>query len=281
MTQTDSFSKSGLFEQALRRLLRPLVRALISQGVSAPALYRIVKQTYVQVAEEELKSKSTDSRISVMTGVHRKDVKEFRSLSPQEDEATGKKASMLATVVGRWMTSPEFLDQGGAPIDLPRTADGAPSFANLVQSVSRDVRPRTILDELERQNIISVTDALIRLNADAIVGSEDLEQKLHFFSHNVGDHMEAAVENLIAETPPHLERALFYNNLTEASTAAIEAKARVISQQALQDVGKLAAKHQSEDQHLPEATFRFRYGHFFFRTDEDDDQQGNDSNDAL
>lgn len=215
-----------------------------------------------------------------MTGVHRKDVKEFRSLSPQEDETTGKKASMLATVVGRWMTSPGFLDETGFPIDLPRTAEGTPSFASLVQSVSRDVRPRTIMDELERQNIISVTDTLIRLNPDAIVGSEDLEQKLHFFSHNIGDHMDAAVENLIAETPPHFERALFYNHLTESSVAAVEAKAREFSQRALQDVGKLAAQHQSEDQDLPEATFRFRYGHFFFRTDENDDQQGNDPNDV-
>ena len=75
----DPFTKSSLFEQAVRAILRPLVRALIAQGVTATAFYRIVKQTYVEVASDAAGRSATDSQVSVMTGVHRRDVKALRA----------------------------------------------------------------------------------------------------------------------------------------------------------------------------------------------------------
>ena len=280
MAVQDPFSKSSLFEQAVRRLVRPLVRALIAQGVTAPALYRIVKQTYVQVAEEELKNSATDSRISVMTGVHRRDVKEFRSLSRGEDKAVGQKVSILATVVGRWLSDKSFVDADENPAPLPRTAAEGASFDALVQSVSRDIRPRTVLDELERQKIVAVEDNMVTLLLEGLFGSADMDQKLHFFAHNVGDHMQAAVENLISEGAPHFERAVFYNYLSEASVAEIETEARRLSMDALQKVNALASARQDADKADAAARHRFRFGHFFFKQDETGQAQGIHDEDA-
>ena len=64
--------------QALQKLLRPLIRLLLAQGVTFPMLASQLKAVYVQVAKEEFKltdKRQTDSRISLLTGVHRKDVK--------------------------------------------------------------------------------------------------------------------------------------------------------------------------------------------------------------
>lgn len=280
MAVQDPFSKSSLFEQAVRRLVRPLVRALIAQGVTAPALYRIVKQTYVQVAEEELAGKATDSRVSVITGVHRRDVKEFRALGSGENKAVGQKVSILATVLGRWLSDKSLMDGNGNPAPLPRSAAEGPSFDALVQSVSRDVRPRTVLDELERQNIIKVQDATVTLLMEGLFGSADMEQKLHFFAHNVGDHMQAAVENLIMDDAPHFERAVFYNYLSDASVTEIEAEARQLSMEALQKVNALAAARQDADKDDTTARHRFRFGHFFFRQDETGEEQGKQDEDA-
>jgi hypothetical protein len=280
MSVRDPFSKSGLFEQAVRRLLRPLVRALIAQGMTAPALYRIIKQTYVEVAETDLKSKATDSRISVVTGVHRRDVKDFRSANASEDTTVGRKVSMLASVIGRWMSDATYTDDTGAPVSLPRSAETGPSFDGLVESISRDVRPRTILDELDRQNIVLQDDDGIRLMMDGLFGSADIDQKLHFFSHNLGDHVQAAVDNLMSEEAPHFERAVFYNYLTEDSVSDIETQARQISMDALQQVNALAAAHQATDKSDPKATYRFRFGQFFYHEDESDrDEQGKTSHD--
>ncbi|MEM9342074.1 MAG: DUF6502 family protein [Pseudomonadota bacterium] len=269
MADRDLFTKSTLFERALRGILRPLVRALIAQGVAAPAFYRIVKRTYVEVAEAELTT-PTDSAISVATGVHRRDVKTFRQ--PEEaDTGERRRFSMLATVVGRWLSDPTLLDANGEPRPLPRSGDGG--FDSLVQEVSRDIRPRAVLDELLRQGVVRMDGEMVALDAQALVGSANLDQKLHFFSLNLGDHMNAAVDNLLAEKPPFLERAVFYDLLTRESVDQIEAETRAIWVEALLKINANARAHQARDSQKDDATHRFRFGVFFYSEDEVDEEQ--------
>lgn len=279
MATNDPFSKSTLFQQALLGILRPLIRALIAQGVTAPAFYRIVKRSYVHVAEQEMGDGATDSAISVATGVHRRDVKTFRQPADPTQENERRGFSILATVVGRWLSDPSLTDANGDPLSLPRT--GEVSFDELVRSVSMDIRPRAVLDELVRQRIATEEDDMLALDADTLVGPANLDQKLHFFSLNLGDHMNAAVENLLHEDPPFLERAVFYNNLTEASSVEIEAESRRVAVEALMGINALARARQAADRDDPDATHRFRFGVFYYAEDEghagpqeDDDQEG-------
>lgn len=266
MAEREMFSKSSIFERALRGMLRPLVRALIAQGVTAPAFYRILKRTYVEVAAEELRDAATNSAISVATGVHRRDVKTFRQPLDAESEKDRKSFSKLATVVGRWLSDPNFLDASGDPKPLPRT--GAVSFDRLVEDVSRDVRPRAVLDELVRQEVVRLEDDQVVLDPAALVGSANLDQKLHFFSLNLGDHMNAAVDNLLAEKAPFLERAVFYNLLTKDSVETIEAETRELWIDALRKINATARTRQLQDQDNADATHRFRFGVFFYSKDE-------------
>ncbi len=277
MTEQDPFSQSGQFARAIRGILRPLVRALIAQNVTATALYRIVKQTYVEVAADMLGDGATDSRISVMTGVHRRDVKEFRTPANAAAEAHGRKVSTLSTVVGRWLSHADYVDQDGTPLPIPRTAENGPSFEALVQSVSRDIRPRTVLDELARQGILAVDGDMLRLVMDGLIGPADMDQRLHFFSHNLGDHMNAAVDNLLADTPPHLERAVFYNNLDADAVAQIEGDARTIATDALRQINTQAAALQNPDATAPDATHRIRFGVFFYQEDARPKTEGQDT----
>ncbi|MEM6406808.1 MAG: DUF6502 family protein [Pseudomonadota bacterium] len=275
MSSENNFTQASTFERAVRRLLRPLLRALIAKGVTAPAFYRIVKQSYVDVAMAELGKDATDSRISILTGVHRRDVKAFRTRDQSIDPDPGRRVSILSTVIGRWLSHPDYRDSSGALRDLPRQSDdaGGASFDALVESVSRDIRPRAVLDELERQGAVSLETGEVRLLADGLIGSADAEQKLHFFSANLGDHMNAAVENLISDDPAHLERAVFYNNLTAEAVTQIEARARELGLSALGELNELANVHQERDQASPKATQRFRFGLFFYKEDERDESR--------
>ncbi|MCH2163903.1 MAG: DUF6502 family protein [Marinovum sp.] len=269
MSSPNPLPKSQLFEQAVRAILRPLVRGLIAQGVTATALYRLVKKTYVEVAEAELGDNGTDSRISVLTGVHRRDVKTFRTDEDPDTSAVRRKTSMMATVVGRWISDPDLLDDTGQPRALPKSSDDGHSFDDLVQRISRDIRPRTVLDEMARQSLIEVTDDVVSLRADALVGSADLDQKLHFFSHNIGDHMEAAVDNLLTDQPQFMERAVFYNRLTGQAVKTLEDEARSLGTDALLALNARASTLQNVDKDKPDATYRMRFGVFFFHEDED------------
>lgn len=268
MSAPDPFTKSSLFEHALRAILRPLIRALIAQGVTAPALYRIIKRSYVEVAAAELKDQATDSRISIATGVHRRDVKTIRAKAQPDQSAVRRKVSTLATVIGRWMSDPNLQTADGSPKALPRSSDTSFDFEQLVQEVSRDIRPRAVLEELKRQALVTEEDDQIHLNPEALVGPADLDQKLHFFAHNIGDHMSAAVENLLSDTPPFLERAVFFNRLTEASVDTLEKEARALAGSALREINALASARQRIEKDGPEATHRFRFGVYFLKDDE-------------
>ena len=279
MSTPDPFSQSGQFARALRGILRPLVRALITQNVTAAAFYRFVKQTYVEVAVDMLGPEATDSRVSVMTGVHRRDVKDFRSGETGETDSQRCKVSTLSTVVGRWLSHPDYCDANGDPKPIPRSAEDGPSFEALVRSVSRDIRPRTILDELERQDILAIDGNTVRLLLDGLVGPADMDQRLHFFSHNLGDHMNAAVDNLLSDQPPHLERAVFYNNLTPEAVQQIEDEARTLGMSTLRTLNSTAASLQSQDPDDPDATRRFRFGVFFYQDDETMPPKGSGTDD--
>jgi hypothetical protein len=272
---------TSAFEKALRGILRPMVRAMMSNGITAPAFYRIVKQVYVDVSAETLGEQATDSRVSVMTGVHRRDVKEFRALSDPNAADVRRKVSILSTVVGRWLAGEDTLDPSGSPIPLPRSGDTGITFETLVKSVSRDIRPRTVMDELIRQGIATLKDDMVHLSVDALVGPADLDQRVLFFAQNVGDHMNAAVQNLLGEEPPNLERAVFYNHLSDQSVSLIETEARRLSNEALLSINKTAKALQDTDIAAKSGTNRFRFGVFFLRAEEGTGTEGKDDDDSA
>lgn len=285
MQETSFDSGADALSRALRGVLRPLVRAMIARGVTAPAVYRLLKEVFVEVADSDFRitgARPTDSRISVLTGVHRKDIRALRTAVDDQAIKAGagaKRVTAMANVVGRWLADPELQDAEGRPQPLPRQASGeAPSFDRLVAAVSTDIRPRTVLDELLRQNLVQLDAAgeQVTLCAEAVLGAGDADQQLHFFARNIGDHISAATTNLLADEAPFLERAVFYNHLSAASVDAVEAEARAEAGRLLAELNRLAYSFQTADRGKADAGQRFRFGVYFYRENEGDRRDGED-----
>lgn len=268
MSDPNNDPDAANFADVLDSLLRPLLRAMIAQGVTAPALYRRAKRLYVEVAEEDFaldgEARPTDSRISLLTGVHRRDVRSFRDPDRAKRDETRGKVTALASVLGRWLADPEVQGPDGAPLPLPRSPAAGLTFEDLVRKVSTDIRPRTILDELQRQGLVDVSDTHVTLRKGAFVGPRTPDQRVHFFAENVGDHISAAVENLLAEEPPFLERAVFYNRLSSDSIETVRAEADRLAHEALIRLNQLAHELQDTDVQSLSGTERFRFGTFFY-----------------
>ncbi len=260
---------SDPFLRVLSGLIRPLVRALIARGVTAPAFYRLLKKVYVEVAHAEFRiddAPPTDSRVSLLTGVHRRDVRDILNDDGEAWEDTRRKTAVFATVLGQWLSRPELQGTDGRPMALPRAgADGA-DFESLVRSVNRDIRPRTVLDELLRQGIVEETgEGSLRLSDSAVMGPASDDNKVVFFAANVGDHLAAAAENLLSEEPPFLERAVFYTRLSPDSVDKIEAQARRLSQSMLEDLNRESHSLQDADRSRDDNHQRYRFGVYFYR----------------
>jgi hypothetical protein len=254
---------------ALRRILWPLIRLLLSHGIRFQTFCDLVKSTYIQVAEEEFRLDSkaqTDSRISLLTGVHRRDVKRLRSESLAVSSLS-LQASMSAQLLAMWSGRTEYLDSQGVPLPLPRLVSkgGEHSFEALVRSVSKDFRARVVLDEWLRQGIATLDEQdNVHLAADAFVSPQDIEEKSFYFGQNIHDHLAATVHNLSGVMPPFLERCVYYNKLTAESVREYERVAKTAGMRALHTVNRHAIELQKKDTGKPDAVYRTNFGIYNF-----------------
>ncbi|MBY0508796.1 MAG: hypothetical protein K2P94_01465 [Rhodospirillaceae bacterium] len=255
---------------AVKRLLRPVVRLLISKGMGLPALTEVLKEVYVDVALREFPTrgkKQTDSSISILTGVHRKDVKRLRTKKDRGPQAP-RSVSIGAQLVARWVGSRETTDKKGRPLPLPRQAEsaGGPSFDALVAGVSTDVRPRAVLDEWLRLGIAHLdADERVVLNQLAFVPQKGFEEKAFYLGRNIHDHVAAAAHNLLGEGNPQLERSVHYSGLTSESAKALAAASERVGMEALLEINRLALQLISQDKGNENATRRINFGLYFYK----------------
>jgi hypothetical protein len=235
-----------LLLRSARRLLRPLVRLLIRRGVTFPALADVLRSLYVEVAAHELLTEPrarTDSRISLLTGVHRKEIRRWRSETHAPD-AVPPVITLTSQIIARWLRDAAYADADGTPAPLPRLprADGGPSFERLVQSATSDVRPRAVLDDWLNHGIVTVDAAdRVVLDTAAFVPRPGSAEQLFYFGRNLHDHMSAAAANVLARNEaPFLERAAHYDHLSPATVARLEAMGRDAARRLLTDFNRQA-----------------------------------------
>jgi hypothetical protein len=247
MAPPPSFTlQSSALLRPVRRLLRPLVRLLIQGGITFPVLADLLRGLYVEVAARDLLKDpraQTDSRISLLTGVHRKEIRRWRS-ETHAPEAVPPVITRTSQIIARWLRADEYVDTEGQPRPLPRLPrpEGGPSFESLVQSVTSDVRPRAVLDDWLNHGIVTVDAAdRVVLDTAAFVPRPGSAEQLFYFGRNLHDHLSAAAANVTAAGPaPFIERAAHYDNLSPATVARLEALGREAAQRLLTEVNRQA-----------------------------------------
>ncbi|NMF87281.1 DUF6502 family protein [Aromatoleum petrolei] len=256
--------------RALRRVMRPLVRLMVRKGVTYPYFSDMLKGVFVEVAEQEFRldtNTPSDSRISLLTGVHRKDVKRLRSQSPEVADDLPAAVSLGAHLVSTWQTTPPFCIRPGDPAPLARLAStgGERSFDALVARVSKDIRARVVLDEWLRLGIARVDEHdRVHLETAAFIPQKGFDEKAAYFAHNVHDHACAAVHNLTTEGAPYFERSVHYDALSAASIVRLRDAVSSEGMQALLAFNALAADLEARDAQGTEARQRVTIGLYFY-----------------
>jgi hypothetical protein len=248
-----------------RRVLRPLIRFALARRIPIQVIVDLLKKLYVDVTMEEFslpEKRLTDSRISVLTGLQRKDIKAIRETA--DDDATWfASAGPLPRLVARWRSAADYQDEDGNPLSLPKTGPG-PSFESLVGMISHDIHARTVLDDLIALGLVTTDEDKITLIAEAFLPRADENALLGYLSNNLGDHATAAVANVLSApaAAPHFERAVHYNYLSADSLNDLEALSRRLQQQTLEQINAHALALQVQDRGDPAARGRFRCGAF-------------------
>jgi hypothetical protein len=253
----------------LTLLLRPLVRLLVRSGMTFPQCAELLRGLYVDVASRDLLDDPrdrTDSRISLLTGVHRKHLRSLRESGvPVHEEP------LNSQIMSRWRGTARFLDPHNQPRRLPRLPqpDDAPSFESLVRSVTTDLRARAVLDEWIRQGIVA-------LEPDDHVVLRDAS----FLLRPGQDAAACANVARLTDEAPFLDRSVHYDRLSPASVALLEQEGRAAAKALLVEIDRRAlALAEAEDAAGldPAApTRRFNLGVYLYVEDEPPALQGAD-----
>lgn len=254
---------------ALRRILSPLVRLMLAHGITYQFASEILKQSLVESVDQEFRLKgepTSDSRISLLSGIHRKDVKRLRQ--PLADDIDiPPSVSMGSRLVALWLSKAPFVDENDQPRPLPRlrSAGGDTSFENLARQVSTDIRSRVILDELLRTEVVHMDEEdRVCLKTEAFLPKDGQDEQMYYLGHGIGDHLKAASLNILGTTPPYLERVVHYEQLTPDAVETLRALAEKSGMQALKAVNRKAMEETQRKPEQGQPLQRMSFGIYFY-----------------
>lgn len=256
--------RAALVLRAAATMLLPLARWLVRHGVPYGSLTAALKPVFVEAARRELLAtgaRVTDSALSVLSGVHRRDIRELDQRDA--DAARPKTPSTASQVFTRWLTDARFRDAKDRPVALHRTGP-EPSFDALAREVSSDVHPRTLLAEMQRVGLVEVDGETVRVRADAFVPQQDFDERVALFAGNVADHVAAAAHNMSDDERRFIEQSVFGSGLTPGSTEALAGVARQLWAQAFEAMAREATQRYEHDQNRPDAQMRMRFGVYYY-----------------
>jgi hypothetical protein len=255
---------------ALRRVMRPLVRLMLRKGVTYTVFADVLKEVFVDVADREFRlhdKAPSDSRISLLTGIHRKDVRRLRHEGDTASMALPENITLGAQLVNVWTNSQPFCKAVGQALPLPRLASvgGEVSFDALVARVSTDIRARVVLDEWLRLGVVRVDEQdCVHLEAQAFLPQKGFDEKAAYLGHNLHDHASAAVHNLSGQGQPFFERSVHYDALAPVSVEVLREAVAGEGMQTLLGFSRLAAELEDRDLSSPEPRQRITIGLYFY-----------------
>ena len=235
---------------AVIRLLRPLVRILLRNGVPYGSFADLSKRVYVDVAMDEFGikgRKQTISRVSIITGLSRKEAKRVKGLSYPKDTEVAERYNRAARVISAWVRDKRFTDSKGQPADLPIEGDGA-SFSELVKLYSGDVPARAILDELVRVGAVErLDDGRIKLVSRAYLPKTEEDEKLSILGTDVRDIIRTIDHNLRCNsTDSFFQRKVSYDNLPAEVLPKIRSLTATEAQALLEKMDRWLSQHDRD-----------------------------------
>lgn len=200
--------------KSLAIMLQPIVRFCFRHSIAVQEIVETLKSTLIKVAGqmlEEQGEKVNVSRLSVITGLHRRDV--IRLFKADTAQSREQPVNLISRIIGQWEQDGRFSTKSGKPRVL--SYDGPESeFVQLVHLVSSDLHPGTILFQLERLKLVTRSKGGLQLLQGKFDVRLDLDRGYQTMAYDVNTLIDAVSENLSSyEESPHLHARTEYDNV--------------------------------------------------------------------
>ena len=233
---------------ACAALLRPIASVVMRSGMTWKEFADLSKTVFVSVATDEfgIRNRPTNvSRVSILTGISRKEVKRQRGLLDRAIPSASSKTTDATRLLSGWHQDTVYADADGRPLPLAKNGS-APSFETLFAAYGGDTPEQTLLKELLSAGSV-VEDAGGKLLARRRyhMPAEMDAGLLRFFGTNLFDHAETLRNNLEgSDTPKRLEGFAVDDHVDPAAVDAFRAFVDERGQQFLEEVDTWLAEHR-------------------------------------
>ncbi len=258
--------------QAVSAALRSLIRILLRHGVAYDAFAELAKRAYVEVGMNEFGipgKKQSISRVSVLTGLTRKEVARVAENPAPADTATAERYNRAARVIAGWVRDRDFLDRDGQPATLGQ--GGEQGFAALVRRHSGDMPVRAVLDELVRVGAVErLDDGKVRLRARSYIPAKSDIDKLQILGTDVSDLIRTIDHNIQhGNTDPLFQRKVMYDNLPSEAVPEFRKLSREQAQELLERIDHWLAQRDRDINPKSVGSGRMRAGLGIFYFEEE------------
>lgn len=243
-------TKHQILSAAVARILKPLVRILMKSGISYGTFADIAKRQFVDVAQNDFSiqgRKQSISRVSVITGLTRKEVGRIIGLHEPVDTRNEDRYNRASRVIAGWRRDKDFLDREGKPMVL--TVCGTPnSFQELVKRYSGDMPYRAVLDELVADGGVErIEENKVKLTQRAYLAKGDESMKLHILGVDTTFLVDTIEHNLNRkDQPPRFQRKVLYDNLPDEALPEFRRLSAESAQTLLEKLDKWLSRHDRD-----------------------------------
>ena len=249
---------SEIAKRNVSKVMTPLVSWLISSGVGFSEFSQdlkiiFFKQSFLEL--EKLDKKLTDSSISLLSGLNRRDVSELKS-NLLNDTAIQTSSNISARVVTLWI-------QKEWPKQIPITGDGI-SFENLAKEISQDKHPRAIIFELDRLGLITEVANTVILHTESFTPTKSSSYSQKLLAQSASDHISSGLSNILISPNMFLEQNINADELTEESVQILKDYTHVIWKEMSKKLVDKALECSQNDEGKLNAKYRFSMGIYQF-----------------
>jgi hypothetical protein len=235
---------------AISRMMRPLVRILLRNGISFQTFADIAKNQFVEVARSEFAiegRKQSTSRIAVITGLTRKEVTRIFRLSFPGDQKSAERYNRASRVVSGWRRDGDFLDSKGKPAVLA-LGGRTRTFQELVRRYSGDMPYRAVLDELVAGGMVHRQgNDRVKLMERAYLPKADTPMKLHILGTDSEYLIDTIGHNLRpGDSEPRFQRKVLYDNLPDEALPALRRRSSKMGQALLEKLDKIFSRRDRD-----------------------------------
>jgi len=242
---------SGKFDKtlsvAVQKLMQPLVRILLRNGVAYGTLAELVRKAYVDVAYRDFApqgKKQTVSRVSALTGLTRKEVSRLLEAGEADVMLEQARYNRAIRVISGWRNDSRYHDAAGKPATLPLEGKGA-TFAGLVRDYSGDIPTMAMLSMLQESGSVSLSKQKVRLVRNAYVPGRDAADMIEILGVDACELVSTIDHNLVS-APDELrfQRKVAYDNVAPEAVAMLRKMSYKKAQALLEQLDRQFSAHE-------------------------------------